>query len=421
MRRQQRGQFTLSLLILVAWLAACAALAGQEWTRFRGPNGAGHSDAKSIPVTWTDADYRWRIKLPGKGHGSPVIWGNRLFLLSADPDTVTRYVLCVDTQSGQLVWQRPYTAAAHPLNSLNSYATSTPAVDEDRVYVAWGTGDELLLRALDHGGRELWLQNLGRYVCEHGFGGSPIVYDDLVILVNSQQAEELEPNQEPGTSSVMAFDRRTGALRWQTPRTVARVCYSTPCIYEPAQGPPQLICLDKGHGFFSLDPRTGTENWSQPVFTMRTVGSPILVGDLVLGSQGSGGGGHLLVAARMTPPHGEVYRVEGQAPYITTSIADGDLVFLYVDRGIVRCMQAGDGTILWTKRLSRGFSGSPILVDGRLYSIDNAGEVLVLAAEREFRELGRMQLGELSRATPAVSGGRMFLRTESQLFCVGGL
>ncbi len=408
-----------SLLLPLTVLCVAPALA-QEWTRFRGPNGTGASDAQSIPATWTESDYRWKTKLPGKGHGSPVVWGERLFVLSADPDTATRYVICVHTGAGNILWQRDYAAAKHALSALNSYATSTPAVDEQRVYVAWASGDHLLLRALDHDGRDVWERDLGEYVCEHGFGGSPIVYEDLVILVNSQQAEELEPNQEPGTSSVMAFDRETGQLRWQTPRTVARVCYSTPCIYQPPGAPPQLICCDKGHGFYSLDPRTGAENWSLPVFTMRTVASPILVGDLVFGSAGSGGGGHYLVAARIGNPPQEVYRVKQPAPYITTCIARGDLVFMYVDRGIVSCMQAADGKIVWTKRMPNGFSGSPVLVDGRLYAIDNGGDVLVLAAEREFQELGRVPLGEPSRATPAISGGRMFLRTESQLFCVGG-
>lgn len=410
----------LSTVLLAVLLLPAAGGRAQEWTRFRGPNGTGVSAAQSIPVTWTDADYLWQTRLPGKGHGSPVVWGRKLFLLSADPDSATRYVICIDTDTGETLWQRDYAAAPHALNALNSYASSTPAVDEQRVYVAWGTGDRLLLRALDHDGREVWMQDLGAYVCEHGFGNSPIVYEDLVILVNSQQAEELEPNQQPGRSSVMAFDRETGQLRWETPRTVARVCYSTPCVYQPPEGPPELICHDKGHGFYSLDPRTGAENWSLPVFTLRTVASPIIVGDLVFGCAGSGGGGHYLVAARLGQQPQEVYRVTRQAPYITTSIARGDLVFLCVDRGLVSCMQAADGTIVWSKRLSRGFAGSPVLVDGKLYVIDSDGEVLVLAAEREFKQLGRVALGEPSRATPAVAGGRMFLRTESQLFCIGG-
>jgi outer membrane protein assembly factor BamB len=408
------------LLILVLPLLFPVPSRAQEWTRFRGPNGTGVSQATTIPVTWTDADYLWKTRLPGKGHGSPVIWGDRVFLLSADPEIASRYVVCVGAESGELLWRREYKSAVHPLSPLNSFATSTPAVDEARVYVAWATLDQLTLRALDHDGQDVWCQDLGPYISEHGFGNSPIVHEDLVILVNSQQGEELDPNQEPGDSSVMAFDRETGALRWSTPRTTARVCYGTPCIYQPPAGPPELICYDKAHGFYSLDPRTGIQNWSLPAFTMRTVASPIIVGDLVLGSNGSGGGGNYLVAARMGTPPREVYRVTRQAPYVTTSVARDDLVFLFVDRGFVSCMEAADGTIVWSKRLTSGFSGSPILVDGKLYAIDNEGQVLVLAAERVFQELGRMALGEPSRATPAVSGGRLFLRTESQLFCVGG-
>jgi outer membrane protein assembly factor BamB len=405
--------------LCVALLLLAASVRAQEWPRFRGPNGAGASAAETIPAKWSDGDYRWKTKLPGKGHGSPVVWGDQLFVLSADPSGATRYVICVHTESGKMAWQREYAAAGHPLNGLNSYATSTPAVDEKRVYVAWADGDHLWLRTLDHQGHDIWQRDLGKYVCEHGFGGSPILFEDLVILVNSQQAEELAPNQEPGTSSVMAFDRATGDVRWETPRTVARVCYSTPCIYQPPGGPPQLICQDKPHGFYSLNPRTGAENWSFPAFTMRTVGSPIIVGDLVLGSHGSGGGGHCLVAVRMSDRPEEVYRLTRQAPYITTSVARDDLVFLCVDQGFVSCMQATDGKIVWSKRMPSGFAGSPVVVDGKLYVIDTNGDVLVLAAEREFHQFGRMSLGEPSRATPAVSGGRMFLRTESQLFCIG--
>ena len=194
---------------------------GQEWTRFRGPNGTGLSDAKTIPATWTPSDYRWQIQLPGKGHSSPVIWGDKLFVLSADPTSAQRYVLCIHTGSGKLLWQKEYVSDTHPLNGRNSYASSTPAVDEQHLYVAWATLDHLMLRALDHDGNEVWNQDLGPYVSEHGFGNSPIVYEDLVILVNSQQAEELEPNQKPGTSSVVAVKRATGKVRWTVPRTAS--------------------------------------------------------------------------------------------------------------------------------------------------------------------------------------------------------
>jgi outer membrane protein assembly factor BamB len=412
----------LSSWVVVGFIALVAPARAQEWTRFRGPNGTGLSDAKSIPTTWTESDYRWKLKLPGKGHSSPVIWGDKLFVLSADPTSAQRYVLRVQTDTGKIVWQKDYASDTHALNGRNSYASSTPAVDEQRLYVAWATRDHLTLRALDHDGQEVWNLDLGPYVSEHGFGNSPIVYEDLVILVNSQQAEELDPNEQPGNSSVVAVDRETGKLRWSVPRTASRVCYPTPCIHQPPNAPAELICYDTADGFYSLDPHTGAQNWSCSAFTMRTVASPIVVDDLVFGSNGSGGGGNYLVAVRMGQQPHEVYRLTRQAPapYVSTPVAQDGLVYLCFDRGFVSCMQAADGEIVWSKRLTSGFSGSPVLVDGRLYCIDEGGDVLVLAASREFRELGRMSLGEPSRSTPAISGGRMFLRTESQLFCIGG-
>jgi outer membrane protein assembly factor BamB len=409
---------------LLPWLMLASGLvtaaSAQEWTRFRGPNGTGVSAATSIPATWTQDDYRWRTDLPGKGHSSPVIWGQRLFVLSADATTAHRYVLCLDTDTGKILWQKDYESATHPLSPLNSYASSTPAVDEQHVYVAWATRDHLTIRALNHDGTEVWVRDLGTYVSEHGFGNSPIVFEDLVILVNSQQAEELAPNQQPGVSSVVALDRLTGAVRWTTPRKSSRVCYGTPCLYEPPNRPKELILYDTADGFISLDPRTGKENWTFPAFTMRTVASPFIVGDLVFGSNGSGGGGNYLVAVRMTEPRQEVYRIKRQAPYVPTSVAHEGLVYLFFDRGIVSCMQAEDGQIVWSERLTTGFSGSPVLVHDKVYCMDDQGNVLVLAAGRKFQELGRMPLGELSRSTPAVANGRMFLRSETRIVCIGG-
>ena len=333
----------LSSLVVVGFIALVAPAMAQEWTRFRGPNGTGLSDAKSIPTTWTESDYRWKIKLPGKGHSSPVIWGDKLFVLSADPTSARRYVLCVQTDTGKIVWQKDYASDTHPLNGRNSYASSTPAVDEQRLYVAWATRDHLTLRALDHDGHEVWNLDLGPYVSEHGFGNSPIVYEDLVILVNSQQAEELDPNQQPGSSSVVAVDRETGKLRWSVPRTASRVCYPTPCVYQPQNAPPELICYDTADGFYSLDPRTGAQNWSCSAFTMRTVASPIVVDDLVFGSNGSGGGGNYLVAVRMGQQPQEVYRLTRQRSAVRVDARGSGRSGVLVFRPRVRQLHAGGG------------------------------------------------------------------------------
>jgi outer membrane protein assembly factor BamB len=349
-----------------------------------------------------------------------VVWGEKVFLTSADPQKATRHVLCVDADNGQLRWQRDYKSTPHHLHPRNTFASSTPAVDSERVYVAWSTPDQLTLRALDHEGQEVWTQDLGGWVSQHGFGSSPIVYGDLVILVNSQQAERLDPGKDPGESHVMAFDRQTGKLRWSTPRTATTVAYSTPCVYRAADGTVQLVGCNTGDGIYALDAQSGKPLWSCDVFEMRTVASPIIANGLVLGSNGSGGfSNNYLVAVRAATGQ-KVYGEVKPAAYVATPIACGELVFTFYDRGYVHCFQAADGETLWVKRLSPGFSGSPIRVRDRLYCIDEEGTVFVLSAGRQFQKLAENSLGERSRSTPAVSGGRMFLRTLSQLICIGG-
>jgi len=209
--------FLLSLICVVG--GSCLspqALRAQEWSRFRGPNGMGLSEAKDLPATWTEADYQWRVALPGVGHSSPVLWGDKIFLNSADAATATRYVVCLSAADGRELWRRQYASQTHSIHARNTYGSSTPAVDAERIYVAWSTPARLTLLALDHDGRDVWDLDLGPVVSEHGFGTSPMLYQDLVILSNNQQAYELEPGQQPGRSSMLAFDAKgqlDGAFR----------------------------------------------------------------------------------------------------------------------------------------------------------------------------------------------------------------
>lgn len=414
-----RIRLTYLLLACAVTTAYVSSAHADPWPRFRGPNGNGQSDDPSIPASWSDSDYLWKIELPGKGHASPVVWDQRVFLTSADSGSATQYVFCIDAGNGKTLWQRQYRSTPHHLHLRNTFASSSPAVDAQHVYVAWATPEQLTLKALDHDGQEVWTNDLGPFVTQHGFGTSPIVFEDMVILSNSQQAQQLRPNQKPGKSFMMAFDRKTGKLRWKTARATTRVCYSTPCVYRPETGKPQLICYNTADGIFSLDARTGTPLWNISVFRMRNVNSPIVVNDLVFGSNGSGGGGNFLVAVRAGQTPQVAYKITRHAPYVPTPVANGDLVFLFYDRGFVTCIEAANGTVVWHERVNAAFSGSPVVAGDKLYCIDEKGTVIVLAASRQFKELGRNPLGEPSRATPAISDGRMFLRTVSHLFCVG--
>jgi outer membrane protein assembly factor BamB len=398
----------------------------QDWTRFRGPNGQGASEASTIPATWTDSDYNWSVELPGKGHSSPVVWGTKIFLLSADPDNATRYMLCLNAADGKTLWKREYPTQTHHLHVRSSYASCTPAVDEKFVYVAWSDPEHTWFKAFDHTGIEVWSRDLGTWVSQHGFGTSPVIVGDIVALSCSQeQSDPKNPNSpKPKESFIVGVDRHTGEVRWRTERVVDSAAYTVPCLRKNENGKDELVYCSQGEGIFALDPATGKENWAYPkAFNLRTVSSPVLVGDLVLGSCGSGGGGSRVVAIKPGKAAEGVYEVKKEAPYVPTPVAYGDLVFLWSDKGIVNCIQGGDGKVLGTKRLSgvnSGFSGSPIRVKDKLYCMDEGGQVYVLSADKELKELGRIPLGEESRSTPAVAGGRMYLRTISHLYSIGG-
>jgi outer membrane protein assembly factor BamB len=279
----------------------------------------------------------------------------------------------------------------------------------------------LTLLALDHAGQDVWDLDLGPVVSEHGFGMSPMLYQDLVILSNSQQAEELEPGKQPGSSSMLAFEAKTGKLRWNQPRVSSRVCFSTPCIHQPAGGPTELICTSTSDGFFSLDPLTGRENWKTPgTLTMRVVSSPLLAGGLIFGSVGSGGGGNTITALRPGAKPEVAYTIKANASYVPTLVAQDGLLFIFNDKGVVSCADVATGEIHWRERLGRGFSGSPVIGDGKVYILDDDGNVDVIAVAKEYRLLGSLPLGEPSRSTPAIADGRLYFRTLSHLISIGG-
>ncbi|HEX3728003.1 MAG TPA: PQQ-binding-like beta-propeller repeat protein [Pirellulales bacterium] len=405
----------LSLLITCC-LASTAAWA-QEWTRFRGPNGAGQSDATTIPAAWGDEGYLWKVELPGIGHSSPVLWDTRIFLTSADPANGTRHVLCLSATDGKLLWKRDFASQTHRVHQQNSLASSTPTVDAERVYCAWATPDAFTLAALDHDGRDVWRIELGPFASQHGFGTSPILVDGLVVITNDQDAD----------SFLVAVDAATGKIRWQVPRKVhdqQSASYATGCVYRPATGPAELIICSWAHGITSVDPRSGRTNWEAGVLERRPVGSPILFEGLILANCGEGSGNNSVVALR--PPVGSdsqpevVYKLDKtSAPYVPTLIAAGKLVFLWGDRGIVTAIDGATGHVHWRERVGGSYSGSPVRVAERIYAISATGEVVALAASDKFEVVGRSQLGEPSRSTPAIALDRMFLRSESHLTAVG--
>jgi outer membrane protein assembly factor BamB len=397
-------------------LVLAAPAAAQEWTRFRGPDGSGVGPATGISVKWTEKDFAWKVRLPGAGHSSPVLWGERIFVTAADEKTGRRTALCLRASDGSRVWARDFGGARHGKHQDNSFATATPAVDERHVYLVWGGAKEYLVVALNHDGKERWRTDLGPFRSGHGFGPSPVVVEGLVVVANDQD----------GPSSLVALDRDTGKVRWKLPRK-GKASYTTPCVFRPKGGPPQLVFTNWDHGITGVDPKTGRVVWEADVFDKRhietAIGSPVAEGELVYGVCGWLGVRQEVVAIRPGTAKGEkpkeAFRLARSAPLCTTPLVKDGLLFVWSDGGVVTCADARTGALHWRERVPGTYYGSPVWAGGRLYNVSRDGEVVVLAAAKRFELLARNPLGEGSHATPAIAGGRIFFRTFTHLIAVG--
>ncbi len=419
--------------LLVSLLAVSPALGNETfWNRFRGPNGSGISQATTVPVRWTAEDYNWKIGLPGPGHSSPVIWGQRVFVSCADPATARRTFLCIDAATGRTRWQHEEPSRTYGQHRDNGYASATPAVDDDGVVITWTTPEAVMLVALDLDGRERWRRDLGPLISLQGSGSSPILYQDLVVLANDQEDMERSPGRRKdgpnpaGRSFVIAVDRKSGTTRWQTETKTWLAGYSTPCVYQADGGRAELIFSNTAHGLMAIDPASGRVNWEfgQP-FTDRAVISPVVVPGLVIAGHGAGLRGTRCLAVR--PGSAEqatapalAYEITRNLPMVPTPLVHDGRLYLWCDDGVVSCLRVADGEPVWRQRVDGEFYGSPVWVNGWLYNVSKRGEVVVLKAGDTFEIGHRIELGESSYATPAVAGGVMYLRTIAHLYSLGG-
>ncbi|MEE2685566.1 MAG: PQQ-binding-like beta-propeller repeat protein [Planctomycetota bacterium] len=399
--------FLFPLPILAAGLPAA-----ETWPRFRGENGAGVSSTQGIPYQWTVKDYRWSRQLPGVGHSSPVAWEKQLYVTSGDETTGNRLILAVDADKGTTLWQRSFRDEAHGKHKLNSFASTTPAVDKDGIYLGWGTPTGVTIMALGHDGESRWKADLGAFKSGHGFGVSLVLHGDLVII----------PNEHEGASALFALDKKDGAIRWKIDRD-SRVTYSTPCLLDNG-GRTELIFTNYNHGITAHDPGTGKLLWQADVFDRShiesSIASPVIAGQLVLATSGWLGHGNEVIAVRPPRP-GEgnratqVYRIARGAPLCTTPLVTKGLLVLWSDNGIATAADAQSGKVHWQKRIGGTFYCSPICIGDAIYNIDTAGNVTALRAATEFKVLGRCALGDACHSTPAVAHDRLYLRTFHRL------
>jgi outer membrane protein assembly factor BamB len=399
-------------IVITCCIAVTNSAFAANWDRFRGPNGSGQSDDAGIPTKWEPANYLWKQPLSNIGHSSPVIWDKRLFLTSGDPKTGAQIVNAFDAQTGAPLWEKHFDAGSYHMNGLNSYASSTPAVDAEHIYLLWLQDGRVVLTALTHDGGEVWHRDIGPFEETHGFGKSPIVIDDLVYVANDSQAE----------SAVVALDRKTGDVRWHVPRESGITAFATPCVFDPSAKDKLLLTESTASGLTAMNAKTGEVVWQglKDGLTQRCVTSPIVADGMVLVSSGQGGTGKSLIAAR---PEGkelkEIYTLKQSIPNVPTAVVAGDLLFLWQDRGLVACYDLKTGKQNYRERVGGDYHSSPIRIGNRIFGVSRSGEVVVIAADSKFEVLARNPLGEACHATPAVANGRLYLRTEASLICVG--
>lgn len=406
-------QRTLLLTFCLTGLSLFAASQG-EWTQFRGPNGTAISPAKGIPTTWTASDYKWQITLPGSGYSSPVIWQDKLFLTCTDKKSAKMMFLCLDTKNGKTIWQREYATKHHRQHRDNSFATSTPVVDRDRVYFYWAYPEKVNVIAMNHAGKELWRRDLGGFKSQHGPGPSTFRCGDLLIV----------PSDHLGASSLMALDLKTGKTRWTLKRESGRAAYSTPCLYTPKGGKPELILTSTAGGIAGVNPEKGTLNWAyQDAFPQRVVSSPVIAGDVIIGSCGQGGRGVMLTAVKPGAPGKPAklaYQIRRNIPYVPTPIYKNGLVFSLADSGYIKCFKPDTGDVVWEARLGEWFYSSFVCAGDRLYVPSKTGTMFVIAAADQYKLISKIPLGEGAFATPAIADNVMYIRTFTKLMALEG-
>ncbi len=414
------------------------ALAGEtakqsNWDRFRGPNGAGTTDDKNVPLTFdANKNIIWKVTVPGVGNSSPVVWGNHLFLQSASLDGKLRSLLCLDITDGKTRWQKSIPAERAKIRADSSLASSTPTTDGNAVYVSFWDGKDILVSAYDFQGNALWSKNLGSFNSQHGAGASPILYKDKLILANDMDKDDFTtkvPNARP--SMLVALDKRTGRLAWETPRVAERACYSAPfLLHRPGQKEPELVVTSTtavtGYHVETGEKRWEVKGWQAPFAKgpLRTVASPALAGDILCVCSG-GDAGRFAIGLDLRGPGTIdapqcVWENRKDFPYVPSPVARGEHVFFVNDAGFAGCYHARTGKRVWFERLAdTGFHASPLVINGKVYATSVVGDVYVFAAEPKFQLLARNELSEVVRATAAVADGRLYIRGERHLYCVG--
>ena len=404
------------LMISAISLSFVITSSAQDWNRFLGANGSGKAKAPGIPVEFTEADYAWKTELPGTGVSSPVTWENRIFVTAELGESGQRAVLCYDLNSGKELWRYTNTFQPHGKHRFNSFASSTPAVDKDRIYLAWSSAGTMKAMALSHQGKKLWEADISPYKEEHGSGASPVLAGDA-LMVSS--------DCEGGSGGLFALKPADGSVIWKSPRSSDRTPFSTPLTFEEKPGQWRVVTSSNPAALTCFDAANGKVLWEieNPAPGLRAVGSPAMTSGVIFAAIGQGGTAKASVAVKVEDGKAtKVWEGKKAMPYVPSPLTLNDHFLFLNDGGILTSVRASDGEVAWSERVfeDQAYS-SPVATGDRIFCISRGGNVAAIEANTgAFKVLGRTALGEPCDSTPAVAGGKLIIRTAKRLLCIPG-
>ncbi len=396
---------------LLALLLCPLALRAENWPQWRGPRLDGSSPDRTLPVKWSATEnIAWRTPLPGEGHASPIVWGEKVFTAAADGDA--RLLLCLDRKTGAILWQTTVVqCAAERIHRLNSRASSTPATDGERVFTAFLDHKEVVVAAHDFAGKQIWLKRPGSFASVHGFCSTPILHKDKVI-VNCDH---------DGDGYIVAFARADGRELWRVARPNKTRSYCAPLIVQAA-GRVQMV-LSGTKCVTSYDPDTGALLWIIDGPTEQFVASPVFNARANLFFVTGGFPDHHILAIRpdgtgnVTQTH-IAWRTNRGVSYVPSPISEGDYFLVTSDSGVAFCFEAATGNVQWQERLGEQHA-SLVSANGLVYFLNDRGQMNVVRPGPKFDLAARNEIGERCFASPALSDGQIFLRTDKALVCIG--
>lgn len=382
------------------------------WPRWRGPSAQGYVTGSGYPDTWSDTEnVIWKVRVPGEGNSSPIVWGDRIFITTARRGGRELSLLSFRRSDGTLLWESKIPQdGIERGHAKNGHASATPVTDGNLVYASFGTHG---LFAFDFDGDIVWHADVPKLDNYHGSAGSPILYEDSIIIYQDHQAQ----------SFVAAFDKKSGEQVWRTERDT-RTGWGTPIVIDA--GERDELIVSSQHRVTAYDPATGQELWYVTGNKFEVIPTPVVGHDLVFASSGRAGptlairpGG----SGDVTDTH-VVWESPKGAPFVPSGIIVGGQLYTINDmQSIVTSFEAKTGDVLFQGRLGNapreGFSASPVTVDGKVFFTNDEGETFVLEAGPEFELLHVNRLGARTLASPALVDGRWYFRTQNELICIG--